>query len=85
LLGHGVCQRFALQILIVIHPLLKLYYFERISRSGQGLGEERVGIKSDRRNQRIQLIIRNFWGFFGRRRGRHHLRLRLLRQCGRDR
>jgi hypothetical protein len=31
LLCHGVCQRFALQILIIVHPLLKLNYFKRIS------------------------------------------------------
>jgi hypothetical protein len=50
LLCHGVCQRFAFQILIVIHPLLKLNYFQWIGRSGESLRQERVGVQRDRRN-----------------------------------
>jgi hypothetical protein len=81
LLCHGVCQRFALQILIVIHPLLKLNYFQRIGRSGESLRQKRIGVERDRRNQRVQL-------FRWKRRcllivccGCHLLRLRLLREC----
>jgi hypothetical protein len=69
-----------LQILIVIHPLLKLNYFQRIGRSGETLREELIWIKSDRRDQRVQFTTRK------RRRllrvgvccGGHDLRLRLL-------
>jgi len=41
---HCVRQRFAFQILIPIHPLLKLDNFKRISGSSQRLSQERVGI-----------------------------------------
>jgi hypothetical protein len=51
LLGHRVRQRFAFQILVLIHPLLKLDDLKWISGSGESLGKERVGIKSNRRNQ----------------------------------
>jgi len=44
LLCHCVRQRFAFQILIPIHPLLKLDNFERIRGSGERLSQERVGI-----------------------------------------
>jgi hypothetical protein len=40
LLCHGVCQRFALQILISIHPLLELDNFKWISGSSQRLSQE---------------------------------------------
>jgi hypothetical protein len=53
LLCHRVRQRFAFQTLVPINPLLKLDNFKWISGSGQGLGEERIRIKSDRRDQRI--------------------------------
>jgi hypothetical protein len=52
LFGHRISQRLALQI-FVLHPLLKLDELQGISGSGESLGQERVGIKSDRRNQRI--------------------------------
>jgi len=42
LLGHGVSECFVFQSFISIHPLLKLNDFERISRSSQSLGEQRV-------------------------------------------
>jgi hypothetical protein len=58
LLCHRVRQRFAFQILAPIHPLLKLDNFKWISGSSERLSQERVGIERDRRNQRIQLIIR---------------------------
>jgi hypothetical protein len=44
LLCHGVRQRFAFQILVSIHPLLKLDNFKWISGSGERLSQERVGI-----------------------------------------
>jgi hypothetical protein len=79
LLRHRVRQRLIFQIFIPLQPLLKLNNFQRISGSGQGLGQERVRIKRNRRNERIQLIWRNC---FSRRllvsRTRHHLRLGLL-------
>jgi hypothetical protein len=50
LFGHCVRQRFALQILIVIHPLLKLNYFQWIGGSGQSLCQELIGVQRDRRD-----------------------------------
>jgi len=44
LLGHRIRQRFAFQILVSIHPLLKLDNFKWISGSSQRLSQERVGI-----------------------------------------
>jgi len=40
LLCHRVCQRFAFQILVPIHPLLKLDDLEWISGSSQRLSQE---------------------------------------------
>jgi hypothetical protein len=82
LLCHRVCQRFALQILIVIHPLLKLDYFQWISRSGEGLRQKRIGVECDRSNERIQLLRWKFSCLLVIRCGRHLLRLRLLRERG---
>jgi hypothetical protein len=56
LLGHSVRQCFVLQVLVIRVPLLKLDYFQRISGSGQRLGKKRIWIKSNRRDQRIQLV-----------------------------
>jgi hypothetical protein len=50
LLCHCVRQRFALQILILIHPLLQLDNFKRISGSGERLSQKWVRIKSNRRD-----------------------------------
>jgi hypothetical protein len=44
LLCHCVRQCFALQILVSIHPLLELDNFKRISRSGECLSQQWVGI-----------------------------------------
>jgi hypothetical protein len=44
LLCHCVRQRFAFQILVPIHPLLKLDNFKRISGSSERLSQELVGI-----------------------------------------
>jgi hypothetical protein len=82
LLGRGVRQCLVFQIFVSIQPLLKLNDLQWVSGSGQDLSEERIGIKSDRRNQRIQLISRQLRRLLcvGVGRGRHHLRLRLLRR-----
>jgi hypothetical protein len=82
LLCHSVRQRFALQILVVIHPLLKLNYFERISRSGESLRQKRIGVQRDRRNERVQLLRCECSCLLIVRCGRHLLRLRLLRERG---
>jgi hypothetical protein len=82
LLCDGVCQRFALQILIVIHPLLKLQHFQGIGRSSQSLRQERIWIKSDRRNQRVQFLRCKVSCLLSVRCGCHLLRLRLLRERG---
>jgi hypothetical protein len=50
LLGHRVRQRFAFQILVLIHPLLKLDDLKWISGSSQRLSQKWVGIKRDRRD-----------------------------------
>jgi hypothetical protein len=50
LLCHCVRQRLALQILVPIHPLLKLDNFKWISGSSERLSEERVRIQRNRRN-----------------------------------
>jgi len=42
LLCHGVRQRFALQILVLVHPLLKLDDLEWISGSSQRLSQELI-------------------------------------------
>jgi hypothetical protein len=65
LLGHSVCQCFVFQIFVPIHPLLKLNDLQWVRGSGQDLGEERIGIKRDRRNQGIQLIRRELRNLFG--------------------
>jgi hypothetical protein len=82
LLGHRICQRFALQILVSIHPLLELDNFKWIGGSGERLSQELIWIKSDRRNQGIQFTTRKLRRLF-RVRGCciHDLRLRLLCQC----
>jgi hypothetical protein len=51
LFGDGIHQRLVLQILISFHPLLKLHDFKWISGRSQRLGEERIRIKSNGRNQ----------------------------------
>jgi hypothetical protein len=81
LLCHSVRQRLALQVFVSIHPLLKLDNFKWVSGSGECLSQQWIWIESDRRNQRVQLISRNFWSLFcvrGRR--GHHLRFGLLRR-----
>jgi hypothetical protein len=44
LLCHCIRQCFALQILVSIHPLLELDNFKWISRSGECLSQQWVGI-----------------------------------------
>jgi hypothetical protein len=53
LLGHSVRQRLVLQVFVIRVPLLKLDYFQRVRGSGQRLRKKRIGIKSNRRHQRI--------------------------------
>jgi len=86
LLLHRGEKRVAPQILVPLHPLLQLDKVQWIGRSDQDLRQKRIRIKRDRRNERIQFIIRNLGGFFRRRswrlRCRHDrgLPLRCLRQ-----
>jgi hypothetical protein len=81
LLGHCIRQRFALQILVSIHPLLELDNFKWIGRSGECLSQQRVGVERDRRDQRVQLSRRQRSCPLIVRCGCHLLRLRLLREC----
>jgi hypothetical protein len=70
LLCHRVRQRFVFQILVPIHPLLKLDDLKWISGSSQRLSQELIWIKSDRRDQRIQFTSRKLGRLL---RGRHNL------------
>jgi hypothetical protein len=87
LLCHGIRQRLALQIFVSIHPLLKLDNLKWISGSGECLSQKLIWIESDRRNQRVQLIIRKLGCLLCVRSRRvHHLRVSLLRTgCGTNR
>ena len=58
LLGHGVRQGLALQVLVLHQPLLKLDDLERVGGGHEDLSEELVGIEGDRRHQGIELIGR---------------------------
>ena len=81
LLLHGVRQGFALQRLVPIQPLLELNDLQRVGGSHQCLAQQRIGIQRDRRNQGIQLIVRDF-GNLLRHRGRRCLGV-LAERCGR--
>jgi hypothetical protein len=81
LLCHGVRQRFALQTLIIVHPLLKLNHFQWVGRGGESLRQKRIGVERDRRNQRVELLSWKCSCLLIVSCGRHLLRLRLLRQC----
>jgi hypothetical protein len=82
LLCHSVRQCLACQILVLVHPLLKLNDLKRISGRSERLSQEIIRIKSDRRDERIQLSGWKCSSLLIVRRGRHRLRLRLLRECG---
>jgi hypothetical protein len=56
LLGHSIRKGFVLQVLVIRVPLLKLDHFQRVSGSGQRLGEQWIGIKSNRCYNGIQLV-----------------------------
>ena len=71
LFRHRVGECLVLQILVLLQPLLEQDDFQRIRGCGQDLGQQRVWIKRNRRNQRIQLLGRNLGD------------LRLLERCRR--
>jgi hypothetical protein len=48
---YSIRQCFVFQILVSIHPLLKLNVLQWVSGGGQGLGQQRIGIERNRRNQ----------------------------------
>jgi hypothetical protein len=60
LLGDGVGECFVLQRGVLLEPLEELNDFERIGGRGEGLGEEWIGIESDGRDERVELVVRNF-------------------------
>jgi hypothetical protein len=82
LLCDGIRQRLPCQILVLVHPLLKLNDLKRISGSSERLSQEIIRIERDRRDERIQLSSWEYSSLLIVRRGRHLLRLRLLRECG---
>ena len=47
-------QRVSLEILVLIHPTLRLHDFERIGRGHQDVGEQRIRIERDRCHQPIK-------------------------------
>jgi hypothetical protein len=53
LLGDGVGKSFVLQRGVLLEPLVELNDFERVRRSGEGLGQERIGIESDGRDEGV--------------------------------
>jgi hypothetical protein len=59
LLRYGISERLVFKARIFFHPLLELDDFDRVCGSSQRLRQKRVRIKSDRRDKRIQLIVRN--------------------------
>jgi len=56
LLLDGFRQLLVFQLLVLRQPLVKLDDFERIGGCREHLGEQRIGIECDRRNQTVQLI-----------------------------
>jgi hypothetical protein len=62
LLSNGIGKSLVFQILVFLKPLLELDDFERIGRSSQNLGEHRVRVKCDGRDQGVELIRRYFRG-----------------------
>ena len=49
-------QLIAFEVLVLFDPAGGSHHFQRIGRSRQHVGEQRVRIERDRRNQRIQLL-----------------------------
>ena len=58
LLRDRVGERLVLQVLVLREPLLELHDLERIGGRDEHLGQERVGVEGDRRDQRLELIRR---------------------------
>ena len=58
LLHRGICQRLVLETFVLRQPLLELNDFERIGGGHQRLAEQRIGIKGDRRDKRVQFLWR---------------------------
>jgi hypothetical protein len=68
-------ERLVLQILVLLQPLLELDDLKGIGRSHQCLAQKLIWIKSNRRNERIELLVGNLLRFL-----RHYLGFRLLRR-----
>ena len=76
LLGDCVGESFVLQRRVLLEPLLELNDFERIGRSGESLGQERIRIESDGRDEGVELVRGNFsWWRLGLSGCRRALRL----------
>src|SRR6185437_9463378 len=75
LLVDLLLQPIALQILVVLDEAVGFHDLERIGRSRQHVGEQRVGIERNRRDQRFELfrfqqgLVRLGWRRRRRRRG----------------
>ena len=58
--GRGIRELFILQVLIRLQPSLEKHDFEGVRGCGQYLSQQRIWIKRDWRDERVQLIRRNF-------------------------
>ena len=56
LLVDRCLERIAFQILVGFHPAVGLHGLQGIGRSRQHIGEQLIGVKRDRRDQRIELL-----------------------------
>ena len=57
LIGERVVKLVALQGFVGLRPTIGLDHFERIGRRHEHLREQRIGIKRDRRHERVKLIL----------------------------
>jgi len=70
LLRHRIHQRFVLQVLVALQPLLELDQFQRISGGHQRLAQQRVRIKRDGCDERFKLVGRDLRSLLRSRVGR---------------
>jgi hypothetical protein len=63
---HCVRQRLALQIRVLREPLLELDELEWVGRRGKDLRKKRVWIERNRRDERVELFVRNSRSLLGR-------------------
>ena len=82
LLLDRIRQCLSLQGLVPVQPLLQLNHLQRVGGGHQRLAQQRIGIKRDGRDQRIQLLVGNFRNRIVRRGARHGLLAFLTERYG---